>query len=57
MEVKVGDRVRCSYKNQVLYGRVDELLYLGRMMARVVTDDGQRINLPTKGLRVVKERT
>ena len=56
LEVKVGDSVRCSYKGQVHYGRVDELLYLGRMMARIVTEDGQHINLPTKDLRVLKEQ-
>tara|TARA_B100000424_G_scaffold225373_1_gene185514 strand:- start:236 stop:409 length:174 start_codon:yes stop_codon:yes gene_type:complete len=56
LEVKVGDRVRCNYKKQVLFGVVEELMYLGRMTARVITEEGARITLPTKELRVLKEK-
>ena len=57
MEVKVGDRVQFRRGNYVTEGTVETVLYVSGPKARVVTDDGGRITLSTRDLKVIKEQS
>ncbi len=55
MDIKVGDRVQYRKGNYVTVGTVETILYVGTMSARIVTEEGGRMTLPVKELRLTKE--
>ena len=55
MDIKVGDRVQYRKGNYVTVGTVETILYVGKMTARIITDEGGSLTLPIKDLRLAKE--
>ena len=55
MDIKVGDRVQYRKGNYVTVGTVETILYVGKMSARIITDEGGRMTLPMKDLKLAKE--
>jgi len=55
LSVKIGDKVEFCRGNYVTVGTVETILYVSGTKARIVTEDGGRITLPVRDLKVLKE--